>query len=456
MANPTAAARGISTDILRSRERRTTYVVREYEQIGVPATDILRNGSLDVFPSVIQHGYFTVRPRAGPLALQAGGFIGVIPLNERVAIDVRTRVPVRNLSRVLRVSGETPLGLEHGVRLYDPEPDLYPSLVDVFARTMCDHARVINLNGLLREYVRREESTSFPRGRILMNATMKSCAAKGLNHRVSSAWFQRTTDNPSNRCLKYSIWVLAQLRATLADAGDVAPGRRVVKELNAAFRSFDGVALDRGRRFLADATVVGKRAVPAVRAYYRPALDLALLTISRSAIRIDHDGGEVAIPSLVLNMGEMFESYLRNVLVHHSQSGRWGGTVLNGNISSPRGGGKLLFDSGKRISATPDIVVKPRATSSSKPVVIDVKYKPAHKLDRDDLNQIVAYGASYRCRDVVLVQPKSDKPYPAAGLRRLGVIEDLRVHQYIFDLDTVDLMAEEERFGSSISALCST
>lgn len=436
-----------------ARSWRTTYVVREHEQIAIPADLILRNGSLDVFPSVVQHGYFTVRPRRGPLVLQAGGFVGVIPLNDRVTIDVRTRVPVRNLSRMLRVSGQIPVSLEHAIREYEREPDLYPSLVDVYARTLSDYVLSIGMQGLLREYTRRDEVTSFPRGRILLSETIKSLEPKGLTYKVATSRFQRTPDIPANQCLKYAIWLLSRLRSSLVVSDQVPRTRRVPRALNQAFAVFDAVSMDHGRRFLRDPIVTGRQRLPSVRAYYRPALDLAQAVISQSAIMLDREGGNLVMPSLILSMWEVFEAYVRNALIAESHSAGWRGEVLDGNRRMPQGGARHLFDSGKRTFATPDVVLQ-SGTPAARPVVVDVKYKPAQKLDRDDLNQIIAYGTSYGCRDVVLVQPKAITASPPAGMRTIGTLRGLTVHQYVFDLNASNIADEEGRFAAAMWKLC--
>jgi hypothetical protein len=83
-----------------------------------------------------------------------------------------------------------------------------------------------------------------------------------------------------------------------------------------------------------------------------------------------------------------------------------------------------------------------------------VKYKPAGDVpSRDDLNQTIAYAASYRCDRVIVAQPRSHDSGPLSGLRILGTIGGLTVYQYVFDLAASDLPEEEIRFTNEVATL---
>jgi len=426
--------------------------VEEHMPTPIPAHLILRDGRLDVFASVAKRGYFTVKPSEGPLTLQAGGYIGVIPLNPRVTIDVKPRVPVDNLSRVLRISGAVPTDIFEVIRRYEKEPELYPSLVDIYARAMTSYVDDIVLRGSFREYQRYLDATSFPRGRILMGEAAKTLAARGLAHKVQASWFQRTADNDVNRCLKYALWLLIQVRM---GSRHVKGSRELIRGLGRAYRRFDGVTLDLSKHFLRNPMVRGTEPLPMLRGYYRNPLVLALAIIHQHAVSLDGSGG-VALPSIVLNMASAFESYLLKSLQSTAEAHSWPVNVLNGNHKlTGGGGGKPLLDEGpSNVEATPDIVLGRPGNSSSFALVVEVKYKPG-KLDRDDLNQVVAYGFSYKCPSVVLVQPFGKSGKPARGLHRLGSINNMNVYRYVFDLGAKDLEAEESAFGAEMVKLCS-
>lgn len=433
-----------------------TYQVEEWGVVDAPVTDLLAGGRLDVHPSVIDSGYFTVRSRRGRLVLQAGGFIGAIPLNDRVAIEVTPRVPLRNLARILRLAGHAPSAIEDTARRYEREPGMHPSLLDLYARALAAHVGDIRLRGLLREYTPRHEVTSFPRGRILLNETVESLRPRGVSHRLPVEWHQRTTDNPCNRCIKYVVWFLARHRSDIVQGQATSQGRVVREALNRSWRVFDSVAFDRSRAFLRAPVVTGVRPLPPVRAYYRPVLDLCLAVIRQQGVSLDRDTGDLGLPSLVVDMSAAFEAYVRAVLTRHAAQDGWGVAVLDGNHRPPGGAAKGLFHDGDDVRATPDIVLT-RGTGDDRayPLLLEVKYKPADRgLSREDLNQAVAYGVSYRCADVVLVQPRGATVDDAAiGLRRLGTIDATTYHRYTYDLGADDLVGQEQRFVSAITSL---
>ena len=434
------------------QDESTVYTVREFEHIAIPADAVLRDGRLDVFASVVKRGLFTVTPQDGPLNLQAGGWIGVIPLNHKVTIDVRPRVPLANLSRILRISGTVPVDIEDTTKRYADEPELFPSLIDIYANAMSRYVEVLRLRGFHREYARRESATSFPRGRILMGPTANTLASRGIAHKVVASWFDRTSDVPANQCIKYCLFLLAKLHISTRPTGMASRGDVVLRKLNEAFRDFDGVTLDPGLSFLDDPLVRGVRPLPRVRSYYRGPLDLSMAVIRQHAVSLDIIGDQLELPSIIIRMSDAFESYLRNVLQGVEQRERWGLRVLDGKVGGMDGGSKPLLDDGLKVAAQPDIVM---ATPNGEyPLVIEVKYRPANEYKRDDLNQAIAYGASYKCPAVVVAQPCGYKPKPLPGLHFLGTAGGMKVFQYAFNLDSSDLHSEENAFAHVIRMAC--
>lgn len=433
-----------------------TYPVEEWGFVEVPTGDLLQGERLSVYPSVIDGGYFTLRPRHGSLMLQACGYIGIIPLSERVTIEVTPRVPLSNLSRVLRIAEHAPEAIENTARLYEREPDMYPSLVDLYAQTLAGYVNDIAAHGLLREYEQRQEVTSFPRGRILISETISSLRPKGIRHRLATSWFQRNVDNSSNRCIKYAIWFLARHRRDVLGDEYTKQARLIRQALNRAYRVFDGVELDLQRGFMSDSTVLGRRPMPAVRAYYRPTVDLCLAIIRQQAVSLDRETGDLGLPSLIVDMSAAFEHYLRNVLSNAAAEEQWPVEVLDGNRGAPSGGAKALFHTGADTMATPDVVVASDAgTERTYPLIVEVKYKPSDRsLSRDDLNQAISYGASYRCPHVVLVRPRgSFADSTTIGMRQLGTVEHVSLHQYVYDLGADDVVAEEGAFCAQMRTL---
>jgi 5-methylcytosine-specific restriction endonuclease McrBC regulatory subunit McrC len=192
--------------------------------------------------------------------------------------------------------------------------------------------------------------------------------------------------------------------------------------------------------------------MPPIRDYYQDALYLAMALISEQSVRFREEG-ELTLPSLLLDMDVLFEDYVREVLRRqlHQLPGAY--RAWDGNQAPPAGGQKMLFDEQPSESASPDVVI--RSESDQSPVVIvEVKYKPLGKTpQRDDINQVIAYGASYRARAVVLAQPTKDSA--EAGLHRLGTLGPLSVYSYGVDLGAQHLADVETAFARDMHRLLS-
>ncbi len=81
---------------------RTSLAGKEHEYVELPPELIRADGSLDVYPDVLklfQPSYRDNRP-----TIRCSGWVGYIPLNDRFALEVATRVPVGNLERFIALA----------------------------------------------------------------------------------------------------------------------------------------------------------------------------------------------------------------------------------------------------------------------------------------------------------------------------------------------------------------
>jgi 5-methylcytosine-specific restriction enzyme subunit McrC len=414
--------------------------------VEIPLEEVLEpSGHLRLNPDIENGDYFAVSLRAGALTLRARGFVGYIPLTEDIVVHVKPRVAVGNLSRIINLAGEPPTVLT-SLRGYATTDEWSDSLLDIYADTLIGHVETIATSGLMRDYARREEVSSYPRGRVLLHPTIQRLYPRGIHHAVHDTRFERTVDGPANRCLKYACWALARRYMKLASKNGMQ--RQVHRKLNAVFALFDGVQLDHQLRFMDDPVVQGSRPLPTLRSYYRDALNVARAIIQQRAILIDSPGGLLRMPSIVMNMDYIFEGYVRNVLRTHAEASGWPVEVQNGNDE----GKKDLFNEKPSQAATPDIVVA--APNGTFPLVLEVKNVPIKDLfsEREHIAQVITYALSYRAKRVVLVHPRRSASQPG-GMRLLGVVDDVEVHQYRFDLGAQALKDEEVNFGEAVAAL---
>lgn len=426
--------------------------IKEFEWADVPLDVIFREGRLDVNPSAQNKDFYATRLTREGVQVQARGYVGIIPLNDRLTLEVVPRVGMSNLSRLVEVSGVPPRALADVMRRYRTGGALYPSLISLYADGLHHAISEIVTRGMMREYEWREETSSFPRGRILIGRTMQRAGARGASHEAAFGWFQRSTDIGVNRCLLYATWRLAHYNRQAGEGVAKSEQRRVARQLNRCMQLLQGVHLDPGAAFMSDPLVTGRAELPTLRGYYRPALDLALTIIAGHAVDIEDQNGNVRLPSLVLDMSSVFEAYLRRTLQRTAENEGWGVRVMDGNLLPTQGAAKPnLLDTGpQRLKATPDIVIEagPRRRPVV-PVLIEVKYKPADRLvDRADLNQTISYGVSYRAKSVVIVQP-SDGGVPA-GWRDLGTLAGMSIAAYTIDLSAADMIYQETLFADAV------
>ncbi len=427
----------------------------EFESVQVEPEDLLRDGRLEVYPNLHRKGYIEVRLRPGSIELASKGWIGIIPVNDRLTLEVVPRVPLRNLSHLLSVSKVAPAALVNATRLYEAEGQLYPSLAVIYASALRRVIEVIVDRGLYKEYQRSEETTSFPCGRIAMGRTLQNTYARGNRRKVVVSYFRRSVNNPINQCLLYAVRRLSEYIDQISDELLRRNRRRARLDLNYAWNALQGVELDTMESFLDDGFVTGKLALPTLRSYYRPALDLALTIIGRQAVLVEQGGSHIELPSLVADMRVVFEAYVGQVLLNIGSERGWTEDVLDGNRLPPDGARGQIFQPGEvSVIASPDVVLRRRrAGRVSNPAIVEVKYKPASQApDRDDLNQAITYGAAYRSPIVIVVQPRVRDSSRTSGAHLLGTVAEMRAYQYVIDLDG-DMQLEEARLASELERL---
>jgi 5-methylcytosine-specific restriction enzyme subunit McrC len=436
----------------RPTNKRRVYIVNENTDTEIPTNHFFVNGQLQIYPSVDDNDFLTVHKKKSSLKFQAGRYIGLIPLNDYVMLDVRPRVPLKNLTRIMRIAEGQPRELDRFLSYYSECQEALPSMIDYFARALIDRVSDIAFDGLHREYARKSQGTSFPRGRIHIGDTVRRYSTRGIRHHVAASWYEATVDTPPNRCLKYTLWFLAGHY----NSTNKKNRNDLLRRLERSYHIFSGVALDTSLGFLRSTTVNDPETLPSIRAYYKPALYLALLILQNRGISFTDRRRGILLSSLLINLQTTFEKYSRNVLRERLRDIETKVRVLDGSV---KGGQKPLFDepiSPKRESqmATPDIVFN-RASPSvdgSYPtlLVAEVKYKDFVEPKRSEINQAGMYALSYGA-PVVIVHPRVEEK--THGMYPLPLRAPVTIYHYAIDLAATDPEAEEAKFAKSFRAL---
>lgn len=408
----------------------TVYRAREREATSIPIDQVLRDGEIDILPQVQGRDYFDIRFQGDKLRITAGKYVGLIPLNERVYIDVEPKMPVGNLMAILSAVGGELIEMPILEREYRAAPGTAPPVLDAMASAFVASLRRIEVAGLPKAYEPVAEAGANLKGQINFNESIQRFWSQGTRHRAVCSYFDLTADIVGNRLLLYAVHLLlAQYRVTGTAARSVRALGHFEELLTRA-----GVSLDQvnPRTLSPD---VYRRESPE----YGRALRLARLIISGDGIELPASGSDVSLPSFLVNMESLFEGYVRHIVWKRLPDFN----VLDGN----RDGAKPLFDDRRTPPANPDIVVN--GENDECVVVLEAKYKIGE--NRDDVNQVLAYALSYRVPQILLVLPAESEA--DRGLTVVGEVHGIRVLRYRINLAAVDLDVEEAAFIAALEPL---
>ncbi len=186
--------------------------------------------------------------------------------------------------------------------------------------------------------------------------------------------------------------------------------------------------------------------------HYADALMVAHLIVYDLGLSIRQAGGIAILPSILIDMAKVFESYMRRVLADGFADDP-AIQVKDGNKEGDGGAKLLLYDPIRaglnNPDATPDIIIEVNGRAV---LVIDTKYKPAPKIpDRSDVNQVIVYGARYTTARVMLLH--AERPRGRSSIELCGSIGGFQVYNGMTDLSAKRIEDEEKAFAAAVRAL---
>ena len=297
--------------------RRVVFQTTEYSDVAIPIEHILTGQKLDIYPELINTSVLKTYSREGRLYFQAGGLIGFLPINDRVALEISPRVPIRNLERILYIAeNSSPLVLKGHLGNFSHTNDALPaSLLNVLADRFIDLIEACWNEGLHSDYVLRRRTGQNPAGRLMPLESRKyRRRTRDLTAAVSEQ-FERTHNTAANRCLAAAADVLYSVFSGIRDKKEV---RQRTSRLGRARMLLASVPRSVERGFLQHSTVVNPSSLPAARPSYPYAVALAKLILAGQGIELRGRGG-LSLPPMVISMENAFESYLRNVLASRKE-----------------------------------------------------------------------------------------------------------------------------------------
>lgn len=422
---------------------------KEYDTIDIPASYWLNEEHRTSFNSEVdRRDIIRAKFEGGVLRLQATSFVGVIPVNERLIVRVKPRVPLANLTRMVIATGHDVLPLTTFTREYSGRGTADDWAMDIYIDSLLEQVDELLNQGLLRTYERLQDEGSVPHGRIELTSTMQRFAARGVPNKAVFSWHQRTIDTPVNRLVKAALLVAHAHLARERDQprkGD----RAKLSRLAGMIRSFAEVRHDEDYLFLDDPQVLGLTPLPDSRWFYRRLLDLSMLILSGRGIALDLVGrDDVQLDSLLIDTNKLFENFVRVSLAKHADEHNWPVEVLDGNreghvdlydvpdpLPAPLGSPMSALASIDAGRAQPDIVF--RGLEGTFSLVAEAK-NTVHALHatlpkREEVEQAVTYALRYGLDFTVLVHPwiKGGK-----GLIYVGRVRTVDVYDYRLDLST--------------------
>lgn len=423
--------------ILRAEER---------QEINISISEVVREGGkLNILPYVKKYFSIDYKPKNDKLTLFAGGFIGLIPINNELAIEIFPKFSIANLTRIVTIAEDRFNTLSFFSKKYK-ESDFSNSVVFEFmAECLSNELETLEMEGMLKEFLLKKENTHKIRGRIDINSSIKALWSHGNFNKASISYYDFTVDNPFNRLIKMTLKFCIE-ELTLISSAKESLRESLIKY----YSMFEMVSLDKNLQSMDKVfNEIENDKIPMLRSYYTNICEICRLILNKSGVDFNKDGDDLELSSFTLDMSSIFEKYLLNSIRFHRAIFPASVTILDGN----KEGRKKFFNLpgiGKG-DAKPDIILKDGDTCK---IIADAKYKPKSK--ESDRYQVISHALSYDAKIAVLILPKEES-YSGESLVKIGGVGDtykLELYEYYYNLSSNDLVEEEKAFSTKMLSLC--
>jgi 5-methylcytosine-specific restriction enzyme subunit McrC len=338
------------------------------------------------FPSLVTSGNWR---------LEAGGWVGYLPVSEEFAVEIKPKVGVRNLFRML----------EYAYRLEsfrflddlfqaDTLQDLYERLAGLLSRLVLDRTR----RGLYRAYLTRSEHLPYVRGRL----EARELSLRPWSVDLPCTYEDHAADIEDNRILSWTLFVI--VRSGYLTGRELPNVRRAYRTLQGAVLTYP----------LGPESCVG-RTYNRLNADYEPMHALCRFFLENSGPT--HEVGDRSMLPFLVNMSRLYERFVAEWLKAHLP-----------DVISLVPQERAYLDETSGLYFDIDLVLRDTSTGEIL-CVLDTKYKVATTPATDDVAQIVAYAEKMGCREAVLVYPR-DLPRPFEAQ-----VGDIRVRSLPFSLE---------------------
>lgn len=403
----------------------------EFGEVSVRLSSLMRNGELTVDPRIASKGYLTTAFRGGQVILRATKFVGTIPLTPELSIRVKPRADIKNLSYMLTRSQKAPTAISGFARGYVSKFVRTEGVEKLFGPTLVEQVKATARRGLAKRYMRPAIKVPW-RGRFLAAETVRKHASKGIRYRHEFDQNFLTDSNLDNFALKES---LKQILAWWQENDRRSP---FIAEIRASARLFDNVTDWTGTR--KDLVYQLRRLLsgaPKIRPDYLDALWSAYAILESSIPDLDESGG-LHLDSLILDVSEVFEAYLRREL---SDRLRKKGFGIYDGWKRPY----PFFADGNRYTVHPDMII---CRGDQIVAILDAKYKP--DVSVQDRYEVLSFMDVMQVNIGGFVCPAHEQE----NTRLIGVTSSgKRLHTLRFDLAAADPLKEADRFARNVETM---
>ena len=347
------------------------------------------SGKFDVDPPSPFNGYtYGIRSR---------GWIGQIPVGDKLFVRVSPKVPVGNLFRMLEIAYNLQsFRLFTGDIQVESLEDVYERIVSILARRVLDRAR----KGLYRNYIGEADELSYLRGRIEPFGTALN-SIRGIP-RIRCSYEEHSADIDDNRIL---MWTLNKVQQ------QALRQERVRIELDRARRALNGTVTLKQNT----AKDCVNRLYHRLNYDYAPMHGLCRFILEQTGPHIER-GDQSFIP-FELNMPQLFETFVAEWLRINSPPGL-----------SIRCQHKARLDSNLDMKIHVDILLC--EDHSRRPIaVLDTKYKANVQPSDADIYQIAFYARELHVARAILVYPSM-----TANSFRMVHGKNIIIENLVFDI----------------------
>ena len=370
---------------------RTVYQCREFEPVEVPLDRLISGGQIQVYASAEK--YFDLDYRTGRLVIAPKSYIGLIPINDDVAIQVLPRFSISNLFHVLHHSSATLRFIEGFTRTYEMEKqDNSSDPIAVLADQLVSLGIKTLRSGLLRRYVSISDHLHLG-GSLDLSSTVAQYRVSGIRNRAVWIQTEHSYQLRENQLVKLALQRVVSYLAR----SEARVNLRRLRLAGELLFAFDRVSLPSGGLHFDETELAQMVArLPSHHREYAALLWLSYLLHARRGISIEASG-KAAFDTFVVNLADVFEDYVRFLISEALDTLLSGGKALNGNNDQVP-----LFIQGKAHKVKPDIYLLNAAGTPW--AVLDAKYKPAAKAS--DRYEVIAFCEALKVKRAVILCPR--------------------------------------------------